>query len=126
MSATPTYADRVAAQIAQYAQTVNMHDLPPIFHVWSNELLRPAIKEVFAVDTIIDFYASAYFEARKTCRSFGRGTILSIGCGDGSMEIALAKSLLAGGETEFRLTGADISPILLKTMTGQHGARELM
>ena len=36
-----SYEERVQAQIAQYANTVNMQDLPAIFSVWSMEFIAP-------------------------------------------------------------------------------------
>ena len=109
------YKERVSQQIAQYAATVNMHDLPAIFHIWSNEHVRPGLVEVFGVDTIPEFYASAYLKAR-TESSSGRGAILSIGCGDGSVEIEVARALAGKGARDFQIIGADLSPILLKRL----------
>lgn len=109
------YDAQVKSQIQQYAKTLNMHDLPPMFHVWSNEYIRPGLEDVFGVSTITDFYRSAYREAKSKIEK-DSGLILSIGCGDGSVEIDLAKSLLKDEVRNFRIVGADLSPILLQTM----------
>lgn len=115
-----SYQDRIASQIAQYAETVNMHDLPEIFHVWSNVHILPGLKEVFGTDSVNDFYARAFIESRDATRpqkQFGRrvepGRILSIGCGDGGVEIAVSKILIEKGIKDFQFVCADLSPILL-------------
>lgn len=43
----------------------------------------------------------------------GVGRILSVGCGDGSVEIGVAKELLTRDVTNFEFICADLSPILL-------------
>jgi SAM-dependent methyltransferase len=105
-----SYEDRVKSQIAQYAETVNMHDLPEIFHLWSNGFIAPGLQQVFGTSSIDECYALAYMEARERG---GAGRILSIGCGDGAVEIRIAKHLIGLGITDFSFVGADLSPILL-------------
>lgn len=103
------YADRVRAQIDQYAETVNMHDLPDIFHFWSHNYILPAMGEVFGSNRVIDVYLSACLLVPRD----GTLSILSIGCGDGSVEVELAQELLKSGIDDFMIIGADLSPILL-------------
>jgi SAM-dependent methyltransferase len=107
----PTYQDRIRAQIEQYAETVNMHDLPEAFHIWSHKCIGSALNEVFGTYSIDEVYALAYIEARQ--REAGDGRILSIGCGDGGVEIRVAKILLERGVNDFVFVCADLSPILL-------------
>jgi SAM-dependent methyltransferase len=106
-----TYEQRIEAQIAQYAETVNMHDLPDIFHVWSHNYIGPPMAEVFGTPSIDEAYALAYIEAREG--KPGLGKILSIGCGDGQVEIRVAKILIEKGHRDFLFVCADLSPILL-------------
>jgi 2-polyprenyl-3-methyl-5-hydroxy-6-metoxy-1,4-benzoquinol methylase len=104
------YKAKVASQIAQYSETINIHELPEIFNFWSSNYLVPAVQAVFASNSVNDVYVSA-------CMYVYRGrflTILSIGCGDGSIEIDIAKELIARGVVDFSITGADLSPILLE------------
>jgi SAM-dependent methyltransferase len=104
------YNSRVASQIAQYAETKNMHELPEIFHFWTCNYLRPAVEAEFALDTIVD----VYFNACVSLPSKRLINILSVGCGDGSIEIDLAKTLIAREIVDFSITGVDLSPILLQ------------
>lgn len=106
-----SYDDRIRAQIAQYAETINMHDLPDIFHIWSHDYIRPGLKNVFGTASIDEAYALAFMEA--TQHADRSGNILSVGCGDGNVEIRVARELLRHGVTEFTFTCADLSPILL-------------
>jgi 2-polyprenyl-3-methyl-5-hydroxy-6-metoxy-1,4-benzoquinol methylase len=104
-----TYEQRVQEQIAQYAHVENIHDLPQVFHLWSRRFLRPGLKEVFGTETVEGFYASAVADIRTKEPK----RIFSIGCGDGWLEIALAKLLLAGGDRSFEIVASDLSPILI-------------
>lgn len=108
------YSRRVEEQIAQYAEVNNIHDLPEIFHVWSDSYLRPPLTEVFGAEAgnVSFFYASAFEAAIRQKRS---GRILSVGCGDGTIEIGIAKELLGRGY-DVELIASDISPILLDTL----------
>ncbi|WP_165222115.1 class I SAM-dependent methyltransferase [Affinirhizobium pseudoryzae] len=105
-----TYDERIAQQIATYAETINMHDLPDVFHVWSDSYLRPALEEVFGTSSIDEAYAFGYLDAKVK----GRGRILSIGSGDGEVEIRVAKALLKHGITDFTIVCSDVSPILIE------------
>jgi len=104
-----TYEEQVAQQIAQYAETVNIHELPESFHFWSHNYIRPGMEAVFGTSSVTGIYVDA-------CKSVSDGTckILSIGCGDGSVEMDVAKELIAGGFSDFVITGVDLSPILLQ------------
>lgn len=106
-----TYEQRIEQQIAQYAETVNMHDLPDIFHVWSHNYIGPPMAEVFGTSSIDEAYALAFIEAHQG--KSGVGKILSIGCGDGGVEIRVAKILIEKGYSNFVFVCADLSPILL-------------
>jgi 2-polyprenyl-3-methyl-5-hydroxy-6-metoxy-1,4-benzoquinol methylase len=104
-----TYERRVLEQIAQYAQVENIHDLPQVFHLWSNRFLGPGLEEVFGTATVEGFYASAVADININVSK----RIFSIGCGDGWLEIALAKLLLAAGHHSFEIVASDLSPVLI-------------
>jgi SAM-dependent methyltransferase len=105
------YEARVRSQIEQYIDEP-IHDLPEIFHIWSHNFIRPGLIDVFGAESVNDFYLKGAAEASadftKSCR------ILSIGCGDGELEVELAKSLLDRGVEDFRFEGVDISPVLIE------------
>jgi cyclopropane fatty-acyl-phospholipid synthase-like methyltransferase len=115
-----SYQKRVAQQIEQYTQTVNMHDLPEIFNIWFHEYLRPGMEEVFNTAKNEELFALGYLEAKAL--TSGERRILSIGCGDGSIEMDLAQILIDKGEQDFEIVCADLSPRLLENL-GQNAQR---
>jgi SAM-dependent methyltransferase len=102
------YNQRVAEQIAQYAEVEDMHVLPEVFHFWSHNYVRPGLQSVFGVEAVPDFYTTGILQCGPNPR------VLSIGCGDGWLEIEVAKQLAAHGAGQAHIVGADISPILLR------------
>lgn len=113
------YGRKVQQQIDQYVSEP-IHDLPEIFHVWSHEFIRPGFLEVFGIESVNDFYVEA---VREVSDGFTRSVrILSVGCGDGTVEIELANSLRSRMGADFRLDGADLSPVLIERF--KQGVRE--
>ncbi len=115
---TPTYEERVKQQVEQYTHCQNIHDLPEVFHIWSQRHVYPGLSDVFSAYSIPEFYAMAYLEAKPKRGIIGtllRNTnnILSIGCGDGHLELDIVKYLIERGQRDFTITCADLSPILL-------------
>lgn len=112
MLESKTYEQRVQEQIDQYLEQP-IHGLPDIFHHWSHHHILPGLQSVFGASSISDFYVGAVEEAwtrnpDSTCR------ILSIGCGDGDVELELIEALIAKGSHNFRLEGVDVSPVLIE------------
>lgn len=110
-----SYEQRIAQQIAQYTDTINIHDLPESFHFWSHNYIRPGLERVFGVSSIPEFYANAVVRS-KTSNS-GCKRVLSIGSGDGIVEISMAEKLIDNGITDFEIIATDISDVLLGRMT---------
>ena len=106
-----SYDDQVQEQIEQYRHTVEMHDLPRAFHLWSDCWVRPGLTEVFNVININQAYVEAFVLAAK--RNPSTPVFLSLGCGDGAIEIGIARTLLERGISQFRFVCYDLSPILL-------------
>ena len=105
------YADKVNEQIAQYAEMLDLQQLPSTFHYWAAHHLTPGFQHVFGPVDMFDFYAEPFFEsAGKSVRP----RFLSIGCGDGVVEIQVAQKLLAKGLSDFEFVCADLSPVLLE------------
>ena len=107
----PDYEARIQQQIEQYRHVENMHDLPAIFHYWSNKHLRPKINAVLDADSMTEFYALHLFRAAK--RHPPPICFASLGAGDCSMEIEVARSLKAKGLDNFTIECLELSPVLL-------------
>ena len=106
------YSARIDAQIEQYRLVENIHDLPEIFHYWSNKHLRPRLNDVMGADSVVDFYAMPFL--RTITGDSSNRQFVSIGAGDCSLEVGIAKRLLQLGVTDFRLLCLEISPHLLE------------
>ncbi|HWP57478.1 MAG TPA: class I SAM-dependent methyltransferase [Candidatus Acidoferrales bacterium] len=107
-----SYIARLQAQIDQYRDGANIHDLPDIFHYWSNKHLRPRLNQVMGADSIVDFYALPFAKALVSCGENRK--LLSLGAADCSVEIGVAKRLLELGHENFELSCYEVSPHLLE------------
>jgi SAM-dependent methyltransferase len=106
-----SYAARLDAQIEQYRKVGNIHDLPDIFHYWSNKHLRPRLNAVLGVDSVPEFYERSFAEALARCPS---QRLLSIGAGDCWLEIEVTRRLGDAGVDDFSLHCLELSPHLIE------------
>lgn len=104
------YADRVQSEIDFYAEVENIHDLPQIYHFWSNRFVGPAAERVFFGDRSV---ANVYTSAIKKSAPQGGARIISLGCGYGETELGVAQALVDSGYDNFRIVCSDISPVLI-------------
>jgi SAM-dependent methyltransferase len=104
------YAKRIEQQVSQYANVANIHELPEIFHYWSNKYLRPRLNEVAQADSFPEFYAKGIIQAAQPGQPV---KIISLGSGDGSLEISVAKRLLERGFQSFVIYCLEMSPVLI-------------
>lgn len=102
---------RIAAEIEHFRGQTDIHALPDIFHYWSNRLLGPHIADVFGACDMHAVFASEL--ALSVARS-GCGDIVSIGAGDGVVEIGVAERLLRDGVTNFQFDCLELSPHLIE------------
>lgn len=105
-----SYEDQVLEQIEQYRDTEVMHDLPEAFHRWSADYVGPGLRAVFGVSDINGFYVEAFLVASA---GVAAPVFLSLGCGDGAVEIGIARTLVERGVGRFRFVCYDLSEILL-------------
>lgn len=106
------YTSRVAQQIEQYRGIKDIHELPEIFHYWSNKYLRERLNSVIGADSIAEFYANALIRVAQ--RQNNHLTFVSLGTGACEVEISVTKALLAKGvdSLKFNLRCIEISPLL--------------
>lgn len=104
------YNTRLEQEKLRFNAEIDVHDLPDIFHYWSNKYLRPFING-FGYDSIDDFFV---LEIARRVKPDGRPLrVASVGCGDCSTEIRIAKGLAALGLTNYRIVCMDISDAAL-------------
>lgn len=110
------YQERIRAQIQQYKGAATIHASSGIREYWSSKYVRPLICEIFGVPNHIEIYASTF--AERIAQSATGARLLSLGCGDCEMEIAIALNLKRQGLTEFVFECVDVSPYVLERGQG--------
>jgi SAM-dependent methyltransferase len=106
------YAARLRREQSYYAERAQVHDLPPIFHYWSNRYLRPKL-EAFGFAHPDAFFA-LYVGRALRLRQEGRGIVASIGAGNCDTEIRLAQALVAQGFDGFEIECIDLNRRMLE------------
>ncbi|MBI3896631.1 MAG: methyltransferase domain-containing protein [Acidobacteria bacterium] len=106
------YTERFQKEIECYKSVENVHDLPEIFHFWSNRYVRPKVEAVFGVVPIEEFYAKYIFQYGAD-HPGKRVEVASIGAGNSDMEVRIAKLLRDRGFNDFRFRCLDINPDML-------------
>ena len=103
------YQRRVEQQKRQYANKEAMKGLPKTFRYWSQRYLVPKAQEVFGERSFYDVYAKSFIEASKK----GSGRILSIGSGDGQVEVTIAENMIRRGFSDFKILATELAEIRL-------------
>jgi SAM-dependent methyltransferase len=109
------YAVRLVGEKARYTDQETIHDLPPIFHYWSNTHLLPMLREV-GIPGIDGFFV----DALEACASRAEGTarLVSLGAGNCDTEVRLALLLKERGVRNFTLECVDINQQMLERGRG--------
>jgi hypothetical protein len=94
----PAYTARCAKERANYRDCLDVHDLPGIFHYWSNRYLRPKL-EAFGFSTPHAMFLK--YAGRHFHNGSAGGRVASIGAGNCQLEIELASHLIANGSRDF-------------------------
>src|SRR5579864_8896091 len=93
------YAARIASEKETYRDCLDVHDLPPILHYWSNRYVRPKL-EAFGFSTPDEMFrkyaARQFHNGRSELRR-----LASIGAGNCQLEVDLAAHLLGTGCDDF-------------------------
>ncbi len=110
-SQSAAYDARVAAETSTYAACEEVHDLPAIFHYWSNRHLRPAL-ETFGFSHP-DAFFHQHLKARYECSDEGPRRFVSVGAGNCDTEVRLAAALVAEGCDDFTIECLDINQAML-------------
>jgi SAM-dependent methyltransferase len=105
------YQQRIAAERQNFDARVEVHDLPPIFHYWSNRYLRPRLEAVGVSDP------DAFF-TKYVAECYGRGAdrrrFVSIGAGNCDTEVRLARALINAGCNDFVIECLELNERMLE------------
>ena len=100
------YQLRLAREGRRFDAEVNVHDLPQIFHYWSNKYLGPLLGQ-FGFAGFNDFFVKQIVRAHPDKSKPLR--IVGVGSGDGAAEIEVARTLVEMGYERLTLICSDIS-----------------
>jgi SAM-dependent methyltransferase len=96
--------------LAAFNDIVDVHQLPDIFHYWSCKYLAPRLAH-FGYSYPQDFFAK---EIARQRQALGRPVrVISIGAGNGDIEIEIARLLRERGVDGVRIECLDINPTML-------------
>lgn len=109
---TANYAKKMQQELDIYEKQVNVHDLPEIFHYWSNKYLRPIFSEA-GFENIEHFFVMNLIEIAKTSKS-KKMHFASVGSGNCDFEVHLSKLLIESKVTNFVFHCIDINPTMLE------------
>lgn len=106
------YAARLATEKNIYQDCLDVHNLPEIFHYWSNRYVRPKL-EAFGFSTPDEMFRK--YAAEQCGRDPDSGKrIVSVGAGNCQVEIDLARHLRAAGWDDFTIDCLELNPAMLE------------
>jgi len=103
---TDTDEARVAAERRHFESAGAYDPLPEICRYRTRHYVQPRVNEVFGTRTQADFYRRPILEKAASGR---RVTVLSLGRGNGELELGLASDLLRAGTDSFHIEGLELS-----------------
>ncbi len=110
--ASTAYADRVRAETTFFGGCRDVHELPAIYHYWSDKFLRPKL-ERFGFshpEAVFSHYLSEGYVASKHAQR----VFLSVGSGLGDTEVRLAEELVRRGHRDFTIECLELNDELLE------------
>lgn len=102
------YRAKVSAELERYAEQEEVHDLPAIYHFWSERYCLPLFKEMGFAD-LNDFFDSHVAEQCRR-RSPERARLVSLGAGNGDTEIGIAVRLREQGIENLEVVLLELNP----------------
>jgi len=117
-----SYDDRLKLEQGRFDAEVDVHDLPDIFHYWSNKYLGPMLAP-FGLAGFNDFFVKEIAKANPDRARPLR--LVGVGSGDCAVELDVARSLLGLGYSQLSLVCTDISAGALERGRGSVRGTEL-
>jgi SAM-dependent methyltransferase len=106
------YEQRISTETAIFEHQEVVHDLPEIYHYWSNKYIRP-ILEQFGFSNPDEFFVT--FLSRCIEEHPGRTPrFASLGCGNCDTEVRVARALVERGHSGFAIECVDINETMLE------------
>jgi hypothetical protein len=109
------YGERLTKELNKYRSVEEVHDLPPIFHYWSNTYIRPMVEE-HGFGLTEELFAK-YFSLAAS-RTGSAPVFLSLGAGNCDTEIRTAQLLRDWGLTDFAIECLELNPEMIERGKG--------
>jgi SAM-dependent methyltransferase len=106
-----SYDARIASEKSFYEDQVEVHDLPDIFHYWSDGKVRPQL-EVFGFSGPAGMF-DKYLDEHCASNQGRTVRFVSLGSGNCDLEIGVARALVAKGHRNFVIDCLDLNPAML-------------
>jgi SAM-dependent methyltransferase len=103
---------RLQEEIARYRDCLDVHELPAIYHTWSNRYVLPKL-QACGFEGVDEFFAHYLLDACRA-RPGHRHRFASIGSGNCDLEVRLAQRLLAAGAENFVFECLELNPHMLE------------
>jgi SAM-dependent methyltransferase len=105
------YAAQLQAERATFDDQAEIHELPEIFHYWSNKYLRPMFEQ-YGFSNPDQFFVKYLLEAAARTGN-AQPKFLSVGSGNCDTEVRVAVALKLAGLTDFSIECLELSPMML-------------
>jgi SAM-dependent methyltransferase len=112
MNQTDPYSSRISAELQHYADQEEVHDLPAIYHFWSERYCLPLLQEVGfgGLDDFFDHHVAE--QCMRRAPEYAR--LVSLGAGNGDTEIGIAERLRQRGIENLELVLLELNPQMLE------------
>jgi len=110
-SSNLAYQAKLAIETATYATQANVHELPGIFHYWSNRYLGPKARAA-GFSQPDDFFAQHLISCYD--RAGGTRRFISIGAGNCDTEVRVARAIAGTGRADFVIECLEINEAMLE------------
>jgi SAM-dependent methyltransferase len=107
-----SYDAQVRAEIDLFKNWTNIHELPDIFHYWSNSKVRPKL-EAFGFSSPVDMF-KLYLKQQCQRETIRPLRFFSIGSGNCDLEVEFARHLISAGYSNFVIECLDLNPSMLE------------
>jgi SAM-dependent methyltransferase len=106
---------RTLVEKATFAEEEVIHDLPSIAVFWEKQVLQPRCGP-FGFSCVEDFYETYILLTLENSNAKDVRRILSIGSGNGDLEIRIAQRLISSGLQNFVIECLDFNPVMLRRL----------
>ncbi len=113
---------RVAAERRHFESAGAYDPLPEICRYRTRRYVQPRVNEVFGTRSQADFYTRPILEKAASGRQV---TVLSLGSGNGELELGVASDLLRSGTDRFHIEGLELSAVNVEAANANARAQGL-